>query len=122
MKAKLVNIIGPLVGLVVFGLLFSSLVKSLTRLKYGDSLVKKNEAKLEEIQRENKKLQEKLETVQSSEYLEKQFRDKLGLVKEGEIVIVLPEAGILKPLSPELPNNEKVKPKANWEKWIDLFE
>lgn len=121
MKAKLVNIIGPLVGLVVFGLLFSSLVKSLTRLKYGDSLVKKNEAKLQKIQKENKELLDKLETVQSSEYLEKQFRNKLGLVREGEIVVVLPEPEILKGLSPQIQDPESFKPKPNFQKWIDVF-
>jgi cell division protein FtsB len=121
MKQKLVNIIGLLASIVIFLILTSSLVKSLKRIAEGKALVRRNEAKLEKIQKENEKLEEQLKIIQSDEFVEKQLRNKLGLVKEGEIVVVLPEADIVKRLSPIIPEEEEVKPKPNWQRWIDLF-
>lgn len=122
MKQKLVNIIGLLASVVIFLILTSSLVKSLKRIAEGRALVRRNEAKLEKIQKENEKLEEQLKIIQSDEFVEKQLRNKLGLVKEGEIVVVLPEADIVKRLSPVIPEEEEAKPKPNWQKWIELFK
>lgn len=122
MKQKLVNIIGLIASVVIFLILVSSLIKSLKRINEGKALVRRNEAKLEKIQKENERLEEQLKIIQSDEFVEKQLRNKLGLVKEGEIVVVLPEADIVKKLSPIIPEEEEVKPKPNWQKWIELFK
>ncbi|HLD92468.1 MAG TPA: septum formation initiator family protein [Patescibacteria group bacterium] len=122
MKQKLVNIIGLIASVVIFLILVSSLIKSLKRINEGKALVKRNEAKLEKIQKENERLEEQLKIIQSDEFVEKQLRNKLGLVKEGEIVVVLPEADIVKKLSPIIPEEEEVKPKPNWQRWIELFK
>jgi len=122
MKQKLVNIIGLIASVVFFLILVSSLIKSLKRINEGKALVKRNEAKLEKIQKENERLEEQLKIIQSDEFVEKQLRNKLGLVKEGEIVVVLPEADIVKKLSPIIPEEEEVKPKPNWQRWIELFK
>src|SRR3989339_2001789 len=113
MKQKLVNIIGLIASVVIFLILVSSLIKSLKRINEGKALVKRNEAKLEKIQKENERLEEQLKIIQSDEFVEKQLRNKLGLVKEGEIVIVLPEDDIVKKLSPVIPEEEEIKPKPN---------
>lgn len=91
------------------------------RIRNGDEIIKKNETRLNQINEENRKLEEKLELYQSEEYMEKQLRDKLGLAKEGEIVLVLPDQEILRKLSPIVPEEEEIKPKQNWQKWLDLF-
>ena len=122
MKQKLVNIIGLLASIVIFLILTSSLIKSLKRINEGRALVRRNEAKLEKIRKENEKLEEQLKIIQSDEFVEKQLRNKLGLVKEGEIVVVLPEADIVKKLSPIIPEEEEAKPRPNWQKWIELFK
>ena len=122
MKQKLVNIIGLIASVVIFLILVSSLIKSLKRINEGKALVKRNEAKLEKIQKENERLEEQLKIIQSDEFVEKQLRNKLGLVKEGEIVVVLPEADIVKKLSPIIPEEEEAKPKPNWQKWMELFK
>ena len=122
MKQKLVNIIGLIASIVIFLILTSSLIKSLKRIAEGRALVRRNEAKLEKIRKENEKLEEQLKIIQSDEFVEKQLRNKLGLVKEGEIVVVLPEADIVKKLSPIIPEEEEVKAKPNWQKWIELFK
>ena len=122
MKQNLVNIIGLIASIVIFLILTSSLIKSLKRIAEGRALVRRSEAKLEKIQKENERLEEQLKIIQSDEFVEKQLRNKLGLVKEGEIVVVLPEADIVKKLSPIIPEEEEAKPRPNWQKWIDLFK
>lgn len=122
MKQKIVNIIGFVSSIIIFLILVSSLVKSLTRINAAQKLIKKEETRLEKARQENERLSDQLKTIQSDDYIEKQFRDKLGLVKDGEIVVVLPEAEIVKKLSPQIPEEEEVKPKPNWQKWLELFK
>ena len=111
-----------LVGSVaIFIVLASSMVKSLRRIKEGDVIIEKTNSRLEKINEENKKLSEQLQVTQSEEFLEKQLRDKLGLAKEGEKVVVLPESDIVRKLAPVIPQEEEIKPKPNWQKWIDLL-
>lgn len=112
-----------LVGaLVVFLILASSSLKSINRIREGDLLIEKTKVRLEKVNQENQKLTEQLQITESEEFVEKQMRDKLGLAKEGEIIIVLPEAEIVKKLAPTLPKDEEVKLKPNWQKWLELFK
>jgi cell division protein FtsB len=45
-------------------------------------------AQIEEIKKENERLKEELERMQSDEYIEKVARERLGLIKSGEIMFV----------------------------------
>lgn len=111
-----------LVGaVVVFLILASSSLKSIKRIKEGDELIVKTKVRLDKINQENQKLTEQLQMTESEEFVEKQMRNKLGLAKEGEIIIVLPEPEIVKKLAPTLPQDEEVKLKPNWQKWLELF-
>ena len=112
-----------LVGsIAIFMVLVSSLVKSINRIKIGDSVIEKTKVKIEKAEVENQKLAEQLKITQSEEFMEKQLRDKLGLAREGEIILVLPEADIVRKLSPQSPEEIEEKPKPNWQKWMDLFK
>lgn len=113
---------GLVLPILVFTILASSLFKSVSRIKQGDEIIKKTETRLEKLNEENKKLEEQVQIVSSPEYVEKQLRDKMGLVKEGEIVLVLPEPEIVKKLAPKLSFNEVVPLKPNYQKWFDLFK
>lgn len=112
---------GLVASLVVFVILASSLVKSVKRIRIGDDVIEKTKVKIEKTEEENKKLSEQLQITQSEEFMEKQLRDKMGLAKEGEILLVLPEASIVKKLSPQIPDEEETKPKTNLQKWMELF-
>lgn len=122
MNSKIVNIMGLVGALIIFVILTSSFVKSLNRIKMGDTVIQKTKVKIEKAEEENKKLSEQLEITQSEEFLENQLRNKLGLAKEGEIILVLPEADIVRKLSPIIPVEEEIKPKPNWQKWLELFK
>jgi len=122
MKQKLVNIIGLIASVFVFLFLLFSLIKSYTRLKKGDALIDRNRIKLEKIKVENQRLEDELKKVQSSDYVEAEIRNKYGLVKAGEAVVVLPDPEIVKKLSPQIPDDIEVKPKSNVLKWWNLFK
>lgn len=122
MNKKIVNIMGLVASIVIMLVLASSFVKSYRRIKLGDELIEKTKVKLEKIEKENEKLDLQLQITKSEEYKEKQFRDKMGFAKEGEMIVILPSAEELKKLVPELPKNEEVKLKPNWKKWLELFK
>jgi len=106
------------VGLV---LSFSLIRNTLNFYKSGEKIDKVKE-QIGELEEANRELEEKLDWVKSQEYIERESRDKLGLAKEGEIVVVLPDEEILRKLAPE--RQEKTKselPKSNWQRWLNLF-
>ena len=121
MNSKIVNIIGFLGLIILLIILISSFIKSIKRIREGDALIEKTKIKLEKLNEENKKLEDQLKITQSEEFVEKQLRNKLGLAKEGEIVLVLPDNETLKKLAPVIPNEEEAPLKPNWRKWMDLF-
>jgi hypothetical protein len=71
---------------------------------------------LNHLLKENKELSRQLKDSQSDSYVERIARDKLGLVKDGEAIILLPK-------SPggtgTGATNDAQKP--NWQKWWSLF-
>lgn len=69
----------------------------------------------EEKEREYAFLLERLFYVQSDQFVEKEARDKLGLVKSGEHIVLLPEAK----KSSKTPEYTDIYP--NWKRWIELF-
>ncbi len=122
MNSKLVNIMGLIVSVLVFIFLISSFAKSLKRIKIGDSVIEKTKLKITKAEEENNRLEDQLKIMKSDLFIEKQYRDKMGLVKAGEIVLVLPEPEIVKKLAPQMPVEEENIPKSNFQKWLSLFK
>lgn len=125
---KIVNIIGFLknklsfvMAVLVFIFLASSLLGVLRSMNLSNKLVESQTTKLEIARNEYEELNQKLEVVQSSEYLEKELREKLGLARPGEIIVILPEIEKVKKMSPNLPVKRKNPARPNYQKWIDLF-
>jgi cell division protein FtsB len=98
-----------------------SIFRNLSKLNKAKGKVAKVEQNIEKLIRENKELEERLKEVQSTQFVEKEIRDKLGLAKEGEIVVVLPDEEILRKLAPKIEEEETELPDPNWKKWIKLF-
>jgi cell division protein FtsB len=69
-----------------------------------------------EIER-NTKLQEQLRIATSASFLEKQAREKLGLAKEGETIVLLGESQN----SENQLHPSSVTPQSRWKKWWRLF-
>ena len=98
-----------------------SLVRNIVKINNVNQSIKDEEEKVEKIRQENAELKAKLEILRSDEYQEKQLRDKLGLAKEGELIVVLPEDEVLRNLAPKHIEEEETLPDPNWKKWLHLF-
>lgn len=72
-------------------------------LKVNQAKGKFNQAatKLENLKAENEKLKAEVQFRQTPEFVEKEARDKLGLVKEGETEVILPKGEQQKEQTPK---------------------
>lgn len=78
-------------------------------------IVKEREGELIQIKEKNKELERQLTDIQSEGYVERIARDKLGMVKVGEMILILPDrAASGKP-------RDEDNGGANWRKWWKLF-
>jgi cell division protein FtsB len=76
--------------IIIISLILSiNLVLSSWNLKERQSIVEKAENDLNKLARERTMLESELSYVRSNEFIEKEARDKLGLSREGETVIVI---------------------------------
>ncbi len=112
---------GSVVPIVFLFVLSGSFIKSIKRDHQAKLLIQKTENKLQKAKKENEELESTLEFTQSEQFIEEQLRNKLGLAKEGEIVLVLPDDETLKKLAPTIPEEQEEKPLPNWKKWMNLF-
>lgn len=107
---------------VLFIALALSLYRSISRTSTVNIGIEEAQERVDKLKEENQELEEKIKEVRDIDFVEKQLRDKLGLAKEGEIVIVLPEDEVLRKLAPEIQEEEEVLPDPNWKKWAKLFD
>jgi len=109
--------------LVIFVLivLAFSLTKNISRNIQAQKRVEEEKIKIEELKIENDNLMKEIDKVSSEVYIEKQLRDKLGLVKKGEYIVVLPDEETLRKLAPKIRKEEDILPLPNYKKWINLF-
>ena len=112
MKRNFLLFLGILVSIIL-------VVNSTKRiLTFRATALKVSEAqtRLEQLRKENEAFKKELEYKKSDEYAEGEIRNKLGLVKEGETVVIIPKEDDQKVTTD---NGQLTKP--NWEKWRDLF-
>jgi cell division protein FtsB len=107
----------------VIGFLVVSLIGNLGRLKLVRNEIGEAESRSKLIEKENQELTDNISNVRSGEYQEQQVRDKLGLAKESEIVLVLPDPGVLRKYSPRFERevSTRLGGYSNWRQWWDLF-
>jgi cell division protein FtsB len=121
---KLKSIISPYLKylfIVFFILLTLSLARNVVRILRAGQRVEEAEGRVEKLKKENEELKKRLEMVGSEGYIEEQLRDNLGLAKEQEIIIVLPDEETLRALAPRLEEEKETLPDPNWKKWMKLF-
>ncbi len=83
-----------------------------TSAKVGEESVR-----LEKLKAENQQLKQELEYKKSNQFAEAEIRNKLGLAKEGETVVILSQNQNQVDSSQLAQKPEK----PNWQKWKDLF-
>ncbi len=105
----------------VFLFLAFSLAKNLFKVYDIRKSIEREKQKIAKLQAEQEELKRQTAKVEGSEFIEKQLRDKLGLAKPGEVVLVLPDEDSLRKLAPHIPEEEQTLPEPNWKRWLKLF-
>jgi cell division protein FtsB len=102
-------------------LLAVSTVGNFQKARRVRSDIQAEKDKIAKIKAENDELERQLAEIQGSDFIEKEVRNKLGLAKEGEAIVVLPDEATLKRLAPQNLNEGDTLPDPNWKKWEKLF-
>lgn len=110
------------VGLIVLTILvIGAFFRNLSKLKKAKERIAEKEKEINELRKKNDEIKDRLKEISSEAYIEKQLRDNLGMSKEGEKVIVLPDEETLKGLVPEINKTEEETKLPNWKMWLDFF-
>lgn len=94
--------------------IINNLVRSIANLWQKQDLVVKAQEELEYSKRENQILKQKLSQTESKDFVEKQAREKLLLVKQGESEVILPKVEKKTIQQPQ-------KVQEHWRQWLELF-
>lgn len=105
----------------VLVLLSLSLVRSVNRIREAKSEISEVQKRVDNLRRENESMEKRLREESSSEFVEKQLRDKLNMVKTGEIVVILPDPEIVRTYAPKVEEKITTFPDPNWKKWMKVF-
>lgn len=114
------KILGPAILILMVALSLSAL-RNVRKIGEIRGEIQKEKDKIARIEEENRQLEQEIIQGQGVDFIEKELRDKLGLVKEGEVVVVLPDEETLKKFAPNLEIEEETLPDPNWKKWMKLF-
>lgn len=113
-----------IVALVSWAVYVSS--KQLTRNQRIESEVELLQVEADKIRRENETLTEKVQYFASNDFREQEAKEKLGMKKAGEEVVVIksrpaaaPEAETAETVPASVPSSAEQRP--NYEKWWRLF-
>lgn len=85
------------------------------------------EARIDELKREYRRLNEELEYYRSDVYIEKVAREELGLVRPGDVAVVVisPEgrrsSSSLLPTPTPAPTAVPERDVPTWQRWLSLF-
>jgi len=118
------KVLGKIAGYAVWGLILIlalSVLKNISRDAQISSQIQAEKAKLAKIQADNNKLIQEVAQTQNPNFIEKEVRDKLGLGKTGEAMVVLPDEDTLRKLAPQMPVEVDTLPDPNWVRWEKLF-
>lgn len=77
----------------------------------------KAKARVEDLRAENNRLRGQLEYTKTDEFVEKEAREKLKLVKPDETVVMIPDSVLKAATASASPT----PPPPNWEQWMRLF-
>lgn len=113
MRRNLLLILAVIVGL----LLAYNSARKIASYRGTSQKIVDEQAKLEQLKQENARLKGELEYKKSGKFAEGEIRNKLGLVKPGEEVFVVPKEDANGQSS--IVNRQDAR--QNWQKWKDYF-
>jgi cell division protein FtsB len=114
----------PIAGIfavVVLILLLITIYRTYGQFNKGMQIVEKSKQEVELLKKEKEELELKVAKTDDPHFADQLLRDKLGMAKEGEIVVVLPPADELAKLAPVYGEKQEIVEIPNWEKWVRVF-
>lgn len=108
------NVIRLIIACISLGLSISA-GRTIVELWRRQDVVHVREQELARLKRDNAELETRLADMKSEAYVEKVARDQLGMIKEGETIVMLPESASMS-ASKGVGMEE-----ANWRQWWSLF-
>ncbi len=112
MRRTLLLIFAILVSIV----LATNSTKRILSLRTTSQSVQEAEKQLEQLKQDNQALKQELEYKKSEGVIERELRNKLGLAREGEAVVILPKEN-----SDQSSAAGNQRPEKNWQKWWSRF-
>lgn len=104
---------------VVSFLLVVSLSRSIMSLWGKYDIVRERQQELDREKDRNAKLKAEFREVQRLEFIEREAREKLGMVKEGEAIVLMPNDKLQMTNGEKEEKVQEVIPK--WKQWWKLF-
>ena len=107
---------------VLFLFAIISIIRSIYSLLGKDDAIDEARMRVEELKTEQAELIELQQTVNSPEFVEREARDRLGLARAGEVIVVLPSEEVLRSIAPpeeqleDYPEQDPI-----WRRWVKLF-
>ena len=128
MQEKKENFIASKLNIVIrYGLflivisLIISLSRSIIKLTKAEDKIQDVKNKIISLKKGNEDLNNQISRMESDFFIEKEARDKLGLAKKGEIVLVLPPSNNYESLINIDSEAEPNLPLPNYKKWLKIF-
>lgn len=106
-------------GLIVVIVIAYNLIGRIIEAVSSSERLSQAAEELYQLEMKNKELKKTLSEIKSTDFIEKQARDKLGLAKEGETVVIIPPE-VLERVLGESKRLEEVK-LPNWLGWWKVF-
>ena len=98
-----------------------SLVRNIIGIREAAKRIDEARSRVEILKEENAELQATLSEIESEAFMERQLRDSLGLTREGETLVVLPDNEEIMKFSHPEPREIPKLPDPNWKLWLNLF-
>lgn len=105
----------PIIAIIILLIVIKNNASSIFRTLEDENTAENLKEKLVSEQKKNQFLKEHLFYVKTDQFVEEEARDKLGMSRPGEYIVIAPTANPL--------NQEKIEidNKPNWQQWLELF-
>ena len=97
-----------------------SLFRSVVDLWQRRSIVKQEQERLRQIEQKHEALTQKFNSVQTPAFVEKEARERLGMAKVGDTIILMGDVSQKDGSQPSFPQSATPQ-ESNWKRWWALF-
>jgi cell division protein FtsB len=98
-----------------------SLSRSVMDLWEKRAIVKQEQERLSVLSKKHEELTKKFEMVQTPAFIEKEARERLGMAKEGETVIIMGDSSLPQQQAEGKAFNDVSRQEPNWKRWWMIF-